>query len=104
MLQYTKYFTNTFAPNFSISKSKQINSTEVHQYDLNGNLLYVNATSGICHDICLHEGRLYTAEGDMGVACYDVTETLTERSRVADIGCVRQIVEAGTSLVIQIGC
>lgn len=34
-----KYFTNTFAPNFSISKSKQINSTEVHQYDLNGNYI-----------------------------------------------------------------
>ncbi|MBE6762313.1 MAG: hypothetical protein E7551_08530 [Ruminococcaceae bacterium] len=75
----------------------------VEVIDLNGNLLYVNATSGICHDVCLHEGRLYTAEGDMGVACYDVTETLTEHSRITDIGCVRQIVEAGAGLVIQIG-
>lgn len=34
-----KYFTTVFAPNFSISKSEQINSTEVHQYDLEGNYI-----------------------------------------------------------------
>lgn len=34
-----KYFTNVFAPNYSISKSEQINFTEVHQYDLEGNFI-----------------------------------------------------------------
>lgn len=34
-----KYFTNTFSPNFSISKSEQIASTEIHQYDLDGNYI-----------------------------------------------------------------
>lgn len=38
-----KYFTKTYAPNFSISKNIEINSREIHQYDLEGN--YINSYS-----------------------------------------------------------
>lgn len=34
-----KYFTNTFSPNYSVARSKQIQSYEVHQYDLDGNYI-----------------------------------------------------------------
>lgn len=70
--------------------------------DTAGKLLYRKDTNGICHDVCLHEGRLYAAEGDKGVSCYDIAETLIEHSRITDIGCARQIVEAGADLVVQI--
>lgn len=34
-----KYFTNTFSPSYSVARNKQIQSYEVHQYDLEGNYI-----------------------------------------------------------------
>ena len=34
-----KYFTNVFSPNYSVARNKQIQSYEVHQYDLEGNYI-----------------------------------------------------------------
>lgn len=71
--------------------------------DTAGTLLETKKTRGICHDILLHDGFLYTAEGDAGTACYEIG-TLAERSRADGIGCVRQIVAVGNALAVQIGC
>jgi len=71
--------------------------------DATGTLLETKETRGICHDILLHDGYLFTAEGDAGAACYEIG-TLAERSRADGIGCVRQIVTVGDVLAVQIGC
>lgn len=36
---HNKYFTNTFNPTYSVARNKQIQSYEVHQYDLEGNYI-----------------------------------------------------------------
>lgn len=40
-----KYFTSIFEPSYDLSRSKQINNTEIHKYDLDGNYIssYKNA-------------------------------------------------------------
>ncbi|MBR2013684.1 MAG: hypothetical protein IJ995_05670 [Clostridia bacterium] len=72
--------------------------------DTKGTFLYRKETQGICHDLCLHQGKLYTAEGDCGVACYALTQPLTECARATVSGCVRQIIEAVEDLPVQVGC
>lgn len=55
------YFTNVYAPNFSISKFKQITSCEVHQYDLDGNYINSYKTMQEAKNVLKIKSNIYSA-------------------------------------------
>ena len=60
-LCHGKYFTNIFSSNFSISKSEQINSTEIHQYDLDGNYVASYTHMGAAKKVLGIKSDIYKA-------------------------------------------
>lgn len=72
--------------------------------DDSGNFIGSYKTRGICHDLCLYNGKLYSAEENYGVACYEIGNSIYEVSRVSNIGCVRQITVAESGFAVQVGC
>ena len=80
--------------------------------DINGGYIDGFETAGICHDIALFDGRgrdgclIVTAEGDRGVALYQLTDRIVELSRINfGIGLsVREVVAVGDKFVLQLGC
>lgn len=69
--------------------------------DENGKILYTHATKGICHDLLLHRGKLYSSEENEGIAVYEIGEGLTECDRLLTQYCIRQIVSTDFGFVAQ---
>lgn len=70
-----------------------------------GRVLHRKETLGICHDLCIYKGVLISAEGQNGVASYQIKEAeMNELSRVTfGMGLsVREIV-VGRDLCVQLG-
>nr|MBQ4319024.1 hypothetical protein [Clostridia bacterium] len=74
--------------------------------DSSGKLIYNHKTNGICHDICVFDGKIIAAEGQSGAACYLVDGCgLRECDRVLfGIGkSVREVVAVGGCIVLELG-